>query len=111
MLRLSSFRFFSTRLAEVVMTSPDYNIVKGTRIRAQWFNAKLTCLAGVQMKVGADLQVVIGTVRHIRGNHPTNPTEIRLYVETDDGLGVDCNKCQVREIEVNPKHVVEILGK
>jgi len=89
----------------------SYNIVKGTRIRAQWFNAQLTCLAGVQMKVGAELRVVVGTVRHLRGNPLANPTEIKLYIEADNGLGMMCDKCQVREVEVDSKHVVEILSK
>lgn len=93
------------------MTTPDYDIIKGSRIRAQWFEAKLVSLAGVQDKIGAIPCVVVGTVRHIRGDHPTNPTTIRLYVESDDGLGNPCGKCQVREIEVDPKHVVEILSK
>jgi hypothetical protein len=91
--------------------SDTYNIVKGTRIRARWFDAKLVSLSGVMPKVEATMREVTGTVRHIRGDHPTHPTVTRLYVEADDGLGDACGKCQVREVEVDPKHVVEILSK
>ena len=86
-----------------------HNIKKGTRIRARWFSANMACLAGSQPKFGATLHEVTGTVRHIRGDHPTEPKTIRLYVEADDGTGSPCGKCQVREVEVNPDHVVEVL--
>jgi hypothetical protein len=84
---------------------------KGTRIRAEWFGeAKPVALAGMQMKVQATKFVVTGVVRHIRGDHPTDPKVVRLYVESDDGTGTPCGKCQVREVEVNPDHVVEVLS-
>ena len=89
--------------------STTFNIVKGTRIRAHWFACRPVPLSGMQMKFGATEREVIGVVRHIRGDHPTNPTKTRLYVEADDGLGDPCGKCQVREVEVDPDHVVEIL--
>lgn len=85
------------------------DIIKGTRIRATWFEAKMVSLAGVQMKTEATLRTITGTVRHIRGDHPTNPTVRRLFVESDDGIGTPCEKCQVREVEIDPKHVVEVL--
>ncbi len=83
-------------------------ITKGKRIKAQWFEAELVSLAGMGAKVGATQRVVTGVVRHVRGDHPTHPTSVRLYVESDDGLGSPCGKCQVREVEVNPEHVVEV---
>ena len=84
-------------------------ITKGTHIRAQWFDAKLVSLAGMDMKTGATLRNVTGVVRHVRGDHPTAPTTVRIYIESDDGLGTPCGDCQVREVEVDPKHVVEVL--
>lgn len=61
------------------------------------------------MKFGATLVEVSGVVRHVRGNDPVNPTEIRLYVESDDGLGEPCGKCQVREIAIKANHVYEVI--
>ena len=72
---------------------------KGDRIRAQWFQATDACLAGMQPKVGATLIIVEGKVTHIRGDHPTNPIEIRVWVQPDEG----------DEVIVDPKHIVAIL--
>lgn len=88
----------------------DAYITKGTRIRARWWDTKLVCLSGVQMKAEGTPREVVGIVRHVRGDHPTSPTQTRLYVEAEDGLGSPCGTCQVREVEVDPKHVVEILS-
>lgn len=71
---------------------------KGSRIVARWFEAELVPLAGIQTKTGAVERIVTGVVRHIRGDHPTAPTTVRLYVETESGS----------EIEVDPKHVMEV---
>ncbi len=87
----------------------DVYITKGMRIRAQWWDAKLVALAGVQMKAEGSPREVVGVVRHVRGDHPTDPTTVRLYVEAEDGLGSPCASCQVREVEVDPKHVIEVL--
>lgn len=75
------------------------NVVKGTRIKAQWWDTKLVPLAGATMKTQASLVEVVGIVRHIRGNHPTTPTQIELHVELDNG----------DIVQFDPKHVVEIL--
>jgi hypothetical protein len=50
-------------------------ITKGTRIAASWYQANdpLSCLAGMQMKVGAKARSVTGVVRHVRGDHPARP--------------------------------------
>jgi hypothetical protein len=85
-------------------------VTKGTRLRARWVEARTVSLAGVQPKVEGTPREVVGTVRHVRGDHPTAPTTIRLYVEPDEPAeGEACPKCGVVEIEVNPAHVVEIL--
>lgn len=89
--------------------SGSVHIGRGSRIIAKWFEAKLVSLAGCQLKTGAIERVVTGVVRHVRGDHPTNPTTVRFYVEAEDGLGSPCDKCQVREVEVDPAHVVEVF--
>jgi hypothetical protein len=78
----------------------DHFLKKGDRIRAQWLQATDACLAGMQPKTGAVGMSVVGEVTHIRGDHPTNPTEIRVWVKPDDGGD---------EVVINPKHIVEIL--
>jgi hypothetical protein len=78
----------------------DHFLKKGDRVHAQWFQATDACLAGMQPKTGAILRDVTGIVRHIRGDHPTNPTEIRVWVEPDEGGD---------EVIVNPKHIVAVL--
>lgn len=94
--------------------SPKTAYNKGDRVRAQWFAAHPTCLAGVQLKFGATAKEVVGTVRHIRGDHPTHPTTIRVYLDPDgpyDGPKVDlvgC-KCGHPHVELNPNHIVEVL--
>lgn len=86
----------------VQVGDPIPQIVKGSRIHAQWLqvNDPLSCLAGVQTKVGATMRDVVGVVKHIRGDHPTDPTTIRLWVQPDEGGD---------EIIVNPDHVVSLL--
>lgn len=76
------------------------NIVKGTRITASWFAATNGSVAGMQPKVTAVAKNVTGTVTHIRGDHPTQPTSIRLWVKPDDGGD---------EVLVDPKWVTAIL--
>lgn len=78
------------------------NIVKGTRIEARWFQANNppSSLAGMQMKLGVTERVVVGTVTHIRGDRPTNPTKTLLLVKPDDSE---------EEVQVDPKHVISVL--
>ena len=77
-------------------------IVKGTRIHARWFQVTdlIPVLAGMQDKVTGEWRDVIGTVRHIRGDHPVNPTTIGLWVEPDGGGD---------EVVVDTKHVIAVL--
>jgi hypothetical protein len=82
-------------------------IIKGDRIRASWFAAHLTCLAGVQTKFGAVSKTVTGTVRHVRGDHPVSPTEIRVYIDPDDDYaGPYANPpgctCGTQHVELKP---------
>ena len=68
----------------------------------------------MQMKVGAKPRAVIGVVRHVRGDHPVKPVEVRFYVDPDaawDGPTVTPHGCVCGHphIEINPKHVTGIL--
>jgi hypothetical protein len=92
------------------------NVVKGTRIRAHWLRANNppSCLAGMQLKFGATSCDVTGVVRHFRGDHPTEPTVIAIFIDPDG----DCDlprvrpegcSCEKPHVQVNPKWVTEIL--
>jgi hypothetical protein len=58
-------------------------ITKGTRIVAQWYDAHIAGLSGVQMKFGATEIMVTGVARHFRGNDPVAPTKVDIYIEVD----------------------------
>lgn len=75
------------------------NIKKGDRVRAEWLTANGASLAGMQPKFGATATVVEGVVTHIRGDHPTEPTTIRIWVQPDEGP----------EVMVDPKHIVGVI--
>lgn len=77
----------------------DHFLRKGDRIRASWLQATDASLAGVADKVGAVSVEVVGVVTHVRGDHPTNPTSIRVWVKPDAG-GDD--------VIVDPKHIVAV---
>ncbi len=93
------------------MAEVTRDIVKGTRIRAQWLETRPVSLAGFQMKLEATTREVIGTVRHIRTDNPHMPTNYRLFVEPDvPGEGeVFCETCLVFETIIKPEHVVEVF--
>lgn len=93
-------------------TKTTYN--KGDRVRAQWFSTHLSSLAGVQMKFGATVKEVVGTVRHIRVDHPTHPTSTRVYLDPDepyDGPKVELVGCTCGHphVELKPSWIMEIL--
>ena len=77
----------------------DHFLRKGDRIRARWFQASDACLAGMQPKTDALLTLLTGVVSHIRGDDPSNPQQIRVWIRLDDG----------REISIDPGHIVELL--
>lgn len=91
----------------------EVSLVKGTRIRATWLEAKLVGLAGMQMKTGAETVSVTGSIRHFRGDHPTEPRHVKLYVDAEEGsfggLSVECTKCGREHVEVDPRHIVEVF--
>ncbi len=78
-------------------------ITKGTRVHVERLHVTgPAALAGAQMKFGAELHSFEGTVRHVRGDDPVNPTKIGLWVEPDEGAekydGKMCPKCGVLEV-------------
>lgn len=87
-------------------------ITKGSRIRARWFKPKPLgsySIAGAQLKFVGDLVEVTGTVCHVRGDHPTNPTQTRFYIDPDQpGLPTKrpegCT-CANEHVEIDPNHV------
>jgi len=99
-----------------VETPKTTNITKGTRIRAEWMvpNDPPSCLAGVQTKFGVQWFVVMGIVKHVRGNDPVNPTTVRLYIDPDhewDGPTVNLGcSCGHSHVEVKPEHVKGVEG-
>jgi hypothetical protein len=54
----------------------------GDFVEAQWLQGHLASLAGVQPKFAARERSVAGRVVSIRGDHPTDPTEILIGVRS-----------------------------
>jgi hypothetical protein len=91
------------------------NVVKGSRIRAEWMQANdpPSSLAGMQAKVGARRFEVVGTVKHLRGDAAVYPQNVRFYVDPDhvwDGPTVTPPGCTCghSHVEIHPEHVVAI---
>lgn len=92
-------------------------IVKGSRIRASWFQAHLASLSGMQMKFGATGLTVTGVVRHLRGDDPVAPKEVRIYIDPDDPVPAGVEKvqaygctCEGGHVELKLDWVKEILS-
>jgi hypothetical protein len=91
------------------------DVMKGTRVRVEYFKANEdAALAGGQMKLEAELHQFEGTLRHIRGDHPTHPRRIGFWVQPDsdaEKYGAEmCEKCGV--LEVGPlykEHLTPLL--
>jgi len=90
----------------------DVFVTKGTRVRVSrlLLNDPPSALAGAQLKFGAKQQEFVGIVRHVRGDHPTQPTTVGFWVEPEENaeaLGaVKCEKCGAMEIgPVDSKHL------
>lgn len=81
----------------------DIQLTLNMRVRAEWFEAKpdgSVSLAGVQRKVSALLKTVEGRITHIRGNHPTAPTSIGVWIQPDAGGA---------EVVVEARSIVAVL--
>lgn len=74
-------------------------ITKGMRVRARWQETDVVALAGETMKFQVSGGDVTGVVMHIRGDHPTQPTSIRLWILPDEGG---------EEIIVKPEWIVSV---
>ncbi len=97
-------------------------IEKGTRVRARWFKPKelgTWSLTGFQMKLTGNFVEITGTVRHIRGDHPTEPKEVMFYVEPEGEVPAEVTRkrpfgctCEGHDklVEVNSNWVRQILG-
>jgi len=65
---------------------PTVTINKGSRVHATVFEAQKLgsfSLAGAQMKVAAKSRVICGTVTHVWGDHPTEPTKYEICIKPD----------------------------
>lgn len=92
-------------------------IKKGDHITARWFGGVApVALAGMQLKFQATQFVVSGVIKHVRGDHPTSPTQIRLYIDPeDDDSGAPRTRppgctCEKDHVAVNPDHVVALTS-
>ena len=79
----------------------DHYIAKGMRIRAQWLEQTDGVVAGAQMKICAESRSITGTITHVRGNHPIEPTSIRIWVQPDDGSD---------EVVIEPQWIREVVS-
>lgn len=92
------------------------NVVKGSRIRIRKYEAEPACLAGVHMKLGARSYEAVGVVRHIRGDHPTNPTKVKVFIDSDIPVDIPTVRpfgctCAHEHIEAFSTQIVEILDR
>lgn len=77
-------------------------LTKGMRVQAEIWKAVppgTVALAGIQVKTQATLSIVEGEVTSIKGNHPTNPTSVGVWIKTDEGY----------QITVDSKNIVAIM--
>ena len=61
---------------------------KGTRVHVRVFVSQPIgsfSIAGAQMKTTGQWRELTGTITHVRGDHPTNPVEIGIWVQPDGG--------------------------
>lgn len=89
-----------------VVTIPN----KGDLVAFSWLEAKPLgsySLAGAQMKIAASKGEIRGRVAHVRGDHPTEPTLVGVWLDAGEGFYSDrpmktehCEKCN--RLEVGP---------
>lgn len=85
----------------------DTFITKGTRVHVDFLAQKPDAIvSGSQPKIVATQVSFLGTIRHVRGNAPTQEasTDIRFWVEPDEGSHIPsdlisfCPKCGKSEV-------------
>lgn len=92
-------------------------IVKGSRIQATWLQGNpKAALAGMQPKMAATARQITGTVRHLRGDDPVNPSIIKLYVEPEGDTDLPRTRpygceCPGHDnlVEIDPNWITAIL--
>lgn len=92
---------------------------KGDRVRARWLRAApigTFSIAGAQTKVTAVPAEVTGVIRHVRGDHPTDPSEVRLFLDCDGSAGLPFVRppgciCRSGHVEVRPEWVTEVIRR
>lgn len=88
-----------------------YVASKGDRVRARWLRSAALgtfSLAGAQVKLAASEIEVTGTVRHVRGDHPTDPSEVRLFLDCDRDADIPLVRppgctCPHGHVEIRPE--------
>lgn len=90
---------------------------KGDSVHVCWLDCRPAALSGMQLKMGATLNEFSGVVKHVRGDDPENPTQVRLFVDPNLDANVDhlprvrppgCT-CEHLHVEIKPAWVTEIL--
>lgn len=92
----------------------DGYITKGSRVRAEWLHTRPVALAGMQMKVEGRPVSIVGVIAHFRSEHPTEPVNVRIYLDTEDEPGLPRVKpygCthDRGHVEIQPGWVREVL--
>jgi hypothetical protein len=79
----------------------DVKVTKGTRVLVRRMVIKPTgfSLAGAQMKFPATKEEFEGTISHIYGDRPVDPTHLWFAVRKDDGT----------EVEVEREHIAAVI--
>lgn len=93
-------------------------VTKGSRVAVGFFQADpigSKSIAGCMVKTTATRIAFTGTVAHVRGDHPTDPTKVVVFVTPDAGYDgqtmtpAGCT-CTQGHIAVDPAHVTAVNG-
>jgi hypothetical protein len=87
-------------------------IKKGDRVTAQWFDANLVGLAGMQMKVGATARSVTGVIKHFRASRPDATEAEAIFLDPDHWDGpterpYGC-KCPNEHVHIKPAWIISV---
>jgi hypothetical protein len=76
----------------------NYFLQKGDRVQALWFDRQHGSLAGMQDKFPAKQRSIVGRVTHIRGDHQTHPTSVRVWIQPDEGNEIDVDLQAIKAV-------------
>lgn len=98
------------------MTGKASVFQKGDVVRAEWLETRPVALSGSRPKLGAREVSVSGTVRHIRGDHPTEPTTAIVFVDAEDEwdgptIRPEGCSCAAPHVALRPEWIKEVLEK